>query len=54
MPDNDLANDFQKEFVKGDRLKHSELVTLYYVVEESLSRQNALSSVEPAGGEIII
>ena len=54
MPENDLANDFQKECVKGDLLKHPELVTLYYVVEESSAMQNPLISVEAAGGEIII
>ena len=50
MPDNDLSNGFRKDCGKGDRLKHSELVTLYYVVKESLAMQNTLSS----DGEITI
>ena len=54
MHDNDFANGFRKESVKGDRLKHSELVTLYYVVKESFAMQNALFSVEPTNGKIII
>ena len=54
MPDNDFANGFRKSCVKGDCFKHSELVTLYCVAKESLTMQNALSSVEPADGENII
>ena len=52
MPDNDLASAFQKDCAKGERLKHHELVSLYYEVKESLTLQNALTSVEPADGEV--
>ena len=48
MPDNELANNFMKECIKGERLKHQELVAFYYEVKESLSVQSALVSVEPA------
>ena len=44
IPDNELANGFLKEFSKGQRLKHQELLALYYEVKESLPVQNALVS----------
>ena len=53
MPDNELANSFMKECIKGERLKHQELVGSYYEVKESLSVQSALVAVEPADNEII-
>ena len=53
MPDNDLASAFQKDCAKGERLKHHELVSLYCEVKESLTLQNALTSVEPTDGEVI-
>ena len=53
MPDNELANSFMKECIKGERLKHQELVGLHCEVKESLSAQSALVSVEPADNEII-
>ena len=53
MPDNELANNFMKECIKRERLKHQELVAFYYEVKESLSVQSALVSVEPADNEMI-
>ena len=53
MPDNELANSFMKECIKGERLKHQELVAFYKKVKESLSVQSALVSVEPADNKII-
>ena len=53
MPDNDLASAFQKDCTKGERLKDHELVSLYCEVKESLTLQNALTSVEPTDGEVI-
>ena len=44
IPENELANSFLKEFCKGQRLKHQELLALYYEVKESLSVQNTLVS----------
>lgn len=54
MPHNGLVNGFHVERGKGNRLIYSDLVTLYLVVKESLPKQNALYSVEPADGEILI
>ena len=53
MRDNKLANGFLKECSKGERLKHQELVALYYEVKESLSAQSALVLVEPADNAVI-
>ena len=44
IPENELANGFLKEFCKGQRLKHQELLALYYEVKESLLVQNTLVS----------
>ena len=35
MPDNELANSFMKECIKGEQLKHQELLALYYEIKES-------------------
>ena len=35
MPDNELANSFMKECIKGERLKHQGLLALYYEVKQS-------------------
>ena len=53
IPENELANGFLKEFCKGQRLKHQELLALYYEVKESLSAQSALVLVEPADNAVI-
>ena len=53
MPDNKLANGFLKECNKGERLKHQELLALYYEVKESLSVQSALVLVEPIDNAVI-
>ena len=53
MPDNELANSFMKECIKGERLKHEEIVAFYYGIKQSLSVQSALVSVQPADNEII-
>ena len=53
MPDNELANSFMKECIKGEQLKHQELLALYYEIKESLSVQSTLVLAEPADNEII-
>ena len=53
IPENELANGFLKEFCKGQRLKHQELLALYYEVKESLSAQSALVLVEPGDNAVI-
>ena len=42
-----------KECIKGEQLKHQELLALYYEIKESLSVQSTLVLVEPADNEII-
>ena len=56
MPDNELANSFMQEYIKGERLKHQGLLALYCEVKESYLHSHsycALVSVEPVDNEII-
>ena len=48
MPNQNISKVFTADVEKGERLKHGELVILYYEVRESLSEQQAAASVDMA------
>ena len=48
MPNQNISKVFTADVGNSKRLKHSELVILYYEVRESLSEQQAAASVDMA------
>ena len=48
MPNQNISKVFTADVGNSERLKHSELVILYYKVRESLSQQQAAASVDMA------